>query len=120
MVEHLTVDQAAVGSNPTSHPILKNLQALVAQLDRASDFGSEGWGFESSQAHQALIFLTLFLLNDTMNRSNRYNVCRGGGIGRHAWLRSMWDIKHPVGVQVPPPAPDGPLAQSAEQLTLNQ
>ena len=24
--------------------------APVAQLDRASDFGSEGWGFESLQA----------------------------------------------------------------------
>ncbi len=27
------------------------LIAPVAQLDRASDFGSEGWGFESSRAH---------------------------------------------------------------------
>ncbi len=26
-------------------------QALVAQLDRASDYGSEGWGFESLRAH---------------------------------------------------------------------
>jgi hypothetical protein len=26
-------------------------RALVAQLDRASDFGSEGWGFESLRAH---------------------------------------------------------------------
>jgi hypothetical protein len=24
---------------------------FVAQLDRASDFGSEGWGFESLQGH---------------------------------------------------------------------
>ena len=115
MVEHLTVDQAAVGSNPTSHPIMP---ALVAQLDRASDFGSEGWGFESSQARQAFIGLTLCRISDRMYCNK--GVCRGGGIGRHAWLRSMWDIKHPVGVQVPPPAPDGPLAQSAEQLTLNQ
>jgi hypothetical protein len=29
--------------------------APVAQLDRASDFGSEGWGFESLQARQSLI-----------------------------------------------------------------
>ena len=30
---------------------LNNLtHAPVAQLDRASDFGSEGWGFESLQA----------------------------------------------------------------------
>ena len=27
-----------------------NLAALVAQLDRASDYGSEGWGFESLRA----------------------------------------------------------------------
>jgi hypothetical protein len=26
--------------------------ASVAQLDRASDFGSEGWGFESLRMHQ--------------------------------------------------------------------
>lgn len=26
-------------------------KAPVAQLDRASDYGSEGWGFESSRAH---------------------------------------------------------------------
>src|SRR5580700_11895215 len=29
--------------------------ALVAQLDRASDYGSEGWGFESLQARRAEI-----------------------------------------------------------------
>ena len=27
----------------------------VAQLDRASDFGSEGWGFEPLRAHQFFI-----------------------------------------------------------------
>jgi hypothetical protein len=27
----------------------------VAQLDRASDFGSEGWGFESLQARHIVI-----------------------------------------------------------------
>ena len=31
-------------------------QALVAQLDRASDYGSEGWGFESSRAHHTTKF----------------------------------------------------------------
>ncbi len=30
--------------------------ALVAQLDRASDYGSEGWGFESLRAHQIRSF----------------------------------------------------------------
>ncbi len=29
--------------------------APVAQLDRASDFGSEGWGFESLQAYYFFI-----------------------------------------------------------------
>ena len=29
----------------------RNFCALVAQLDRASDYGSEGWGFEFLQAH---------------------------------------------------------------------
>lgn len=55
LVEHLTVAQSAVGSNPTSHPMrLSDLfEAPVAQLDRASDFGSDGWGFESLQARQS-------------------------------------------------------------------
>ena len=35
--------------------------APVAQLDRASDFGSEGWGFESLRARH--IFQQLTLLN---------------------------------------------------------
>lgn len=30
--------------------MLKYTIALVAQLDRASDYGSEGWGFESLRA----------------------------------------------------------------------
>ena len=31
----------------------------VVQLDRISDFGSEGWGFESSLGHLLLFFLLL-------------------------------------------------------------
>ena len=38
--------QLAVLSAPHSH-------APVAQLDRASDFGSEGWGFDSLRAYSA-------------------------------------------------------------------
>ena len=34
------------GSNPRSAT-----KAPIAQLDRASDYGSEGWGFKSSWAH---------------------------------------------------------------------
>jgi hypothetical protein len=33
--------------------------ALIAQLDRASDFGSEGWGFKSLWAHIASIISSL-------------------------------------------------------------
>jgi hypothetical protein len=36
------------------------MHAPVAQLDRASDFGSEGWGFESLQACYFII-LSIFL-----------------------------------------------------------
>jgi hypothetical protein len=32
-------------------------KAPVAQLDRASDFGSEGWGFKSLRAHQKLLLV---------------------------------------------------------------
>ncbi len=30
---------------------VENRDGCVAQLDRASDFGSEGWGFESLRGH---------------------------------------------------------------------
>ncbi len=33
--------------------------APVAQLDRASDYGSEGWGFESSRAYQLIFTIHL-------------------------------------------------------------
>ena len=40
-------------SNRESPYLVSFLQTgLVAQLDRASDYGSEGWGFESSPGHK--------------------------------------------------------------------
>ena len=48
LVEHLFVAQVVAGSSPVIYPIgiigeTSNIEeALVAQLDRASDFGSEG------------------------------------------------------------------------------
>ncbi len=48
LVEHLFVAQVVAGSSPVAYPIGSKLgnhpneEALVAQLDRASDFGSEG------------------------------------------------------------------------------
>ena len=75
MVEPQIVVLVVAGSSPVGHPALQipnsksqtpkaststlwnlelgfwDLQNVpVAQLDRASDFGSEGWGFESLQA----------------------------------------------------------------------
>ncbi len=48
LVERQFVVLVVAGSSPVAHPIGKmignhpNEEALVAQLDRASDFGSEG------------------------------------------------------------------------------
>src|ERR1041385_5656056 len=42
------------GVRVTARPLFDSLGgpvAPIAQLDRASDFGSEGWGFESLWAH---------------------------------------------------------------------
>jgi hypothetical protein len=67
MVEPQIVVLVVAGSSPVGHPASQipnpKLQRLslefgtwiykivsVAQPDRASDFGSEGWGFESLQA----------------------------------------------------------------------
>ncbi len=46
MVEPQIVVLVVAGSSPVGHPSA----VPVAQPDRASDFGSEGWGFESLQA----------------------------------------------------------------------
>jgi hypothetical protein len=67
MVEPQIVVLVVAGSSPVGHPpsarlrgagpaawgAISNFKFLcvpVAQPDRASDFGSEGWGFESLQA----------------------------------------------------------------------
>jgi hypothetical protein len=79
MVEPQIVVLVVAGSSPVGHPasqipnsksqspkaLIRILWALelgfwdlqkvpVAQPDRASDFGSEGWGFESLQARVSL------------------------------------------------------------------
>ncbi len=62
MVEPQIVVLVVAGSSPVDHPARAAARILnfksqisdpsvpVAQPDRASDFGSEGWGFESLQA----------------------------------------------------------------------
>ena len=74
LAEHRTVAPAVAGSIPVSHPKFFWRLAVgaigtffesrpldnrgpVAQLDRASDFGSEGWGFDSLRGrHKSLCF----------------------------------------------------------------
>ena len=45
---------AVEGSSPFTHPSNKD-RALLAQLDRATDFGSVGRGFESCRARQVVV-----------------------------------------------------------------
>jgi hypothetical protein len=63
LAEHKTENLGVVGSIPTEATILKNIfcaqsnlirkktSALIAQLDRAFDYGSKGYGFDSYWAH---------------------------------------------------------------------
>ena len=77
LVERLTVDQVAVGSSPITHPIsslkikqdfIFELKASVVQLDRAIDFGSISWGFESLRAHIPDALLAQLAEHPTLNR----------------------------------------------------
>ena len=49
-LEQRPVEAKARGSNPLCGATI----ALVAQLDRASDYGSEGRGFESLRGHERI------------------------------------------------------------------
>ena len=73
MVEPQIVVLAVAGSSPVDHPArlpganfkvqieISHAQTVpVAQPDRASDFGSEGWGFESLQARVLSRFGSVF------------------------------------------------------------
>jgi hypothetical protein len=48
MAGHAALDRSIGVQIPAPQPFL----APVAQLDRASDFGSEGWGFKSLRAYE--------------------------------------------------------------------
>ena len=104
--------------------------ALVAQLDRAADFGSDGWGFESLRARQmnsriliknivlcsqcklqwgskkekrifiAFVFLSSFFASSFSSRDTRYAIHDTS--------------KHLIFLIC------GPLAQMVEHLTFNQ
>ena len=84
------------------HPLQKN-HALVAQLDRASDYESEGQGFESLRAHHLKLqilkdavvaqLVERILGKDKVTGSIPVNgsiKCGSGGTGRRARLRGVW------------------------------
>ena len=51
---------------------IRNSTAPIAQLDRASDFGSEGWGFDSLWAHiKGKISLSFFFSPEIHISSNK-------------------------------------------------
>src|SRR6266851_8493703 len=50
--------------------------APVAQLDRASDFGSEGWGFESLRARQTSECISASVSIDWRTFAQNARVCR--------------------------------------------
>src|SRR3982074_3651306 len=46
--------QISVGNDDSGpRAVLESADGPVAQLDRASDFGSEGWGFDSLRGHHS-------------------------------------------------------------------
>lgn len=45
--------------------------APLAQLDRASDFGSEGWGFESLRAHRFSFSSSVLALSHVQVKTGR-------------------------------------------------
>ena len=46
LVERQIVDLVVEGSSPFDHPFFRKFYAFVAQLDRVTDFESDGRGFE--------------------------------------------------------------------------
>ena len=50
-IEHLPSKQGVVSSILTGRILIDHFFAPVAQLDRASAFGAEGYKFESCRAH---------------------------------------------------------------------
>ena len=60
--------------------------APVAQLDRASDFGSEGWGFKSLRARQPIQLAE----DSTVCSAPSFNLSRVGD------CRSIQDMSHQI------------------------
>ena len=79
------------------HPLQKKY-ALVAQLDRASDYESEGRGFESLRAHHKGLAVVAQLVERILGKDkvtgsipvNGSSKCGSGEIGRRARLRGVW------------------------------
>src|SRR5262249_37696006 len=69
LVEHRTVAPRVSGSSPLGRP---RFHAPVAQLDRASDFESEGRGFNSLRARCSNSATRLKTLSSTARCRNRF------------------------------------------------
>ena len=83
MVEPQIVVLVVAGSSPVGHPSLfgpARLIVSVAQPDRASDFGSEGWGFESLQAR---CFVELVAIMSPQKVPSHSSSCYFHPIGRN-------------------------------------
>jgi hypothetical protein len=55
LCDHLSMKLAIINNLIFINPLLfsiKSMPGCVVQLDRISDFGSEGWGFESLRGHR--------------------------------------------------------------------
>ena len=78
--------------------VTRSKHALVAQLDRASDYESEGREFESLRAHQKKSAVVAQLVERILGKDkvtgsipvNGSSKCGSGVIGRRARLRGVW------------------------------
>ena len=52
------------GSSPYTPAQTYIIYAPVAQLDRVSGYGPEGWGFESSQAYWIFLYLEIISITE--------------------------------------------------------
>ena len=100
VVERQIVDLVVEGSNPFFHP----KPSARSSTDRASDFESAGYRFESCRAHKTFGPLAQLVEQQTLNLRVKGSIplrlinipstakvvinCESGGIGIHASLRN--------------------------------
>ena len=111
LVEPRFVVPVVAGSNPVIHPsrvFLLEDDALVAQLDRASDFESESRRFEPCRAYHIFMF-------HMVHHRAMCTQCESGGTGRRTGFRFQRPMA--VGVRLPPLAPKLTLGGTPTQTS---